>query len=145
MPLVLLTAILFASLPAFADVNAFLKDVKAENNARICENAYRDLGIGEKKVQMEVIHPDMHRQKFHLPTSVPDYKPAALYIGIGNHPVDGFHHWYVDVGKTHASRKGAFGETIVSNGHIGLNGALFEVQVPPEVAKAIEARAKAGK
>jgi hypothetical protein len=142
MPIALFTAMLLFVQSAFAE--QLLRDVHVVNRERICMEAYRELGIREKKVKAEVIHPEMKNEKFYLP-DIPGYQKDAIYIGIANHFKDGNHHYYVDVGKVQASSHGFLGSKIIDNGRIASNGALFEIPVPPEVAKAIEARALAGK
>lgn len=146
----LLTAVIFLAAPALvrADVDQLLNDVEAAKRARICERAYGFLGISGPKVRVEEVRPEMKDNKFPMASAIPGYKPGeAIYIGIGNHsdyPI-GRHHWYVNVGPVHASRKGMMGETVVSNGKVGLNGVLFEIPLPPEVMARLRERAKRGK
>src|SRR5688500_15724174 len=108
MPFVILTAILFFVQSAFADVEATLEELRTAKNARVCQQSYAMLAMGEKRVKVEELEPNMKFnrksgvQAFHAPSDIPRYDPTALYIGIANQEMHGNHHFYVNIGKVHA-------------------------------------------
>lgn len=147
----IIAALLVAS-TALADVGAMIEQFEAMHRDRQCEEDFRLLGVGEKRVRIQEIQPELKHDRtrnvfgFHGPSDIPDYDPKALYIGIANQPDEaGTHHYYVNIGRVHAAREQSFGRKIISNGHIFYNGTVAEIKLPPEVAKALEERAKAGK
>jgi len=131
---------LFSSL-ALAEEKFYFDEYGAVQ--RTCQSLYSDLGI-KSALSVEKIAPEMKTGRFPL-SEIPAHQKGALYVGVArNEGFEGKHHYYLMVDGMRFDGQPFYGKAEFRKTSTATNGVLFEIPVPPDVAKALVQRIRRG-
>jgi hypothetical protein len=127
---------------AFAEQGFYFDEYGALQ--RSCESLYREIGVSGKSLNVEKVFPEMKTGRFPL-SQIPNYQKEGLYLGVArNADSEGTHHYYVMVDGMRFEGIPLYGKPKVKKTALATNGVLFEVPVPPGVAKALGEKIRGG-